>query len=113
MKAVIHVLRRGWSGGRSGGVVGKNEAVEVGEGEEIEIVNRTRISSAKVPAIDPQGIVLTTSGLAPRKEGAGIDLRGDYTDLETRIEKGQAASFSTQGLDGNQTFTITLAGVKP
>jgi len=46
--------------------------------------------------------------LAPRKEGTGIDLGGDYSNLETTLSKGDSVSFSTQTMDGGTHYTLTL-----
>lgn len=106
MKAIIHVTKRGWGGDI------ENDIVEAGIGENIEIVKGFGNPSALVKFIDTQHIVLVTSHLAPRKVNAGIDLKGDYSNLETILKIGESAKFSTQTMDAGATYVIALTNIK-
>jgi len=90
----------------------ENGIVEAGIGENIEMVKGFGNPSALVKSIDAQNIVLVTSHLAPRKVNTGIDLKRDYSNLETILKIGESAKFSTQTMDAGALFVFALTDIK-
>lgn len=112
MKAVIKVVKQNWTGWVSQQPKPEETIVEINEGDSLEIVKGMGNPSAMIEKIQSDSIVLKTSNLAPKK-GAGIDLRGDYSNLESVIKMGEAIKFSTQTMDSGTSYTLALTNIKP
>jgi hypothetical protein len=107
LKAVINIVKSGFSGKE----VPEREKVELEKGDMIDMLSGFGNPTAKVKDIRDNYIVLLTSRLAPREKGKGVNLKEDFSGLETEIKKGESRSFSTQTLDAGSSFVFTLVDI--
>jgi hypothetical protein len=65
-----------------------------------------------VKDVNESSITLVTSKLAPRKGTSGINLREDYSNLETVVKKGESVEFTTQTMDAGTKYTLMVVDIK-
>ena len=111
MKAILHIVKHEWSGRTTEQPGYENYKVEAERGSVLENVSGIGNPSARVKEVKKDYIVLITSELAPVKVGTGIDLSGNYKELETKIKTGETYKFSTQTADMGASYTIALVEI--
>ncbi len=107
MKAILTIKKQPWTGWAIKQPNSEESKLEVEKGIKLDYVQGAG-ASANVEDILEDHILLVTSGLAPKKEGAGINLRGDFRNFQTKIKLGESAKFTTQSMDGGDTYTFSL-----
>lgn len=112
MKAVLDITKQSWSSRVSQQPSPQTISVEVEIGINLDMVAGIGNPSAMVKDISEGSITLVTSNLAPSAKGAGIDLGKNFSKLETVIKKGESFRFSTQTMDGGDSYTFTLTETK-
>jgi hypothetical protein len=113
LKAILKVVKQGWTGWSPEQPKAEETTAEVEKGSVLDSVKGISNPSAVIKDINNDTILLSTTGLAPRKEGSGINLKGNFSGLETVLKKGESTKFTTQTMDAGVNFTISLVEIKP
>jgi hypothetical protein len=110
MKAILNIKKQPWTGWVREQPDPVETKVEAEKGTKLDYVSGTG-ASANIEDVLKDHIILVTSGLALRKEGTGINLGGDFKNLQTEIKLGESVKFTTQSMDGGDTYTFTLSEI--
>ena len=107
MKAILNIKKQPWTGWVREQPNSEESRIETEKGTKLDYVNGAG-ASATVEDVLEDHLILVTNGLAPTKDGGGISLRGDFRNFQTKIRLGESAKFTTQSMDGGDTYTFSL-----
>lgn len=111
MKTIISITKNIWLGKGNENPEPEEIKVEGEKGTELSHVLPDYYgSSILIKEVYKDYILLVTSKMAPR-DADGINLREDFTNLETIIYKNESASFATQTMDSGIIIDIFVEDI--
>lgn len=111
MQAHLQVVTQDWTGWCTEQPKPVEKKIEVEKGDTIPLRSVIGSPAIIIGSITENSLLLVSSHLSPRNEGSGINLSGDFSNLQTTVLVGQTAKFSTQTMDAGTHISITLLDI--